>query len=187
MFSYLNPAGTTAIPGKTLPITHISLGETIAMAAASTNGIIALLRHRGRQYVERDDGDRRCGGGGGAHHSDRAMLFHVRRRLERPAWARKLISPSRRWSSRRAYFTFIVRPVGTVTSNTLTVTGSVGFTDTTHESRTGRRQRRSRHVLITMLHEYWETMGTTDALEITRLEARTLSAHRPRYGVVRGV
>ena len=29
-------------------------------------------------------------------------------------------------------------------------------------------------VLITMLHEYWETMGTTDALEITRLEARTL-------------
>jgi hypothetical protein len=40
VFSYLNPAGTATLPGKTLYITGVRWGRTVASAAASTNSVI---------------------------------------------------------------------------------------------------------------------------------------------------
>ena len=39
LFAYLNPVGTATLPGKTLYVTGIRVGETMALAAASTNVI----------------------------------------------------------------------------------------------------------------------------------------------------
>jgi hypothetical protein len=127
VFSYLNPAGTNAIPGKTLYITGVNLGRTIAAAAASTNGIML-------HYA--------LGIGGTAsatNTSDAATTVAPRiytldscyftssatvgtmvegRSIE---FGTPLVIPP------GCYLQFIVRPVGTVASNTLTVTGSVGF------------------------------------------------------------
>lgn len=43
IYSYLNPAGTNALPGKTLYITGVRIGELIARAAASTNTSITVF------------------------------------------------------------------------------------------------------------------------------------------------
>lgn len=43
IYSYLNPAGTNAMPGKTLYITGVRIGELIARAAASTNTSITVF------------------------------------------------------------------------------------------------------------------------------------------------
>ena len=43
IFSYLNPAGTATLPGKTLYITNVIVGELIAFAAASTNTLITMF------------------------------------------------------------------------------------------------------------------------------------------------
>jgi hypothetical protein len=43
VFSYLNPAGTATLPGKTLYITGCRLSELIAIAAASTNTSIMMF------------------------------------------------------------------------------------------------------------------------------------------------
>jgi hypothetical protein len=40
VFAYVNPAGTATLPGKTLYITQVKWGNTAAIAAASTNSII---------------------------------------------------------------------------------------------------------------------------------------------------
>jgi len=127
VFSYLNPAGTTAIPGKTLYITHISLGETIAMAAASTNGIMlcfaigvgstssATTATEGAAVVAA-----RIIPMGQCYFASTATIGTTCVGKEIDFSQSPLVIPQ------GMYFTFIVRPVGTVTSNTLTVTGSVG-------------------------------------------------------------
>jgi hypothetical protein len=43
IFSYLNPAGSATLPGKTLYITGAIVGELIAFAAASTNTLITMF------------------------------------------------------------------------------------------------------------------------------------------------
>ena len=40
MFAYLNPAGTATLPGKTLYITGVRVGESVATTVASTNSIV---------------------------------------------------------------------------------------------------------------------------------------------------
>jgi hypothetical protein len=42
VFSYANPAGSATLPGKTLYITSVRVGELIATAAASTNTVITM-------------------------------------------------------------------------------------------------------------------------------------------------
>jgi hypothetical protein len=127
VFSYLNPAGSNAVPGKTLYITHISLGETIAMAAASTNGIMlcfafgvgstasATTATEGAAVVAA-----RIIPAGQCYFLSTTAIGTTCAGKEIDFSQSPLVIPQ------GMYFTFIVRPVGTVASNTLTVTGSVG-------------------------------------------------------------
>lgn len=126
VFSYLNPAGTAAIPGKTLYITGINIGQTVATAAASTNGILlcyaagvgstspnttategaAIVAAR---IVALDQVYFKLGAVVGDTQPGKNIDFS----------SGPLVVPA------GCYFTFIVRPVGTVTSNTLVVQGMV--------------------------------------------------------------
>ena len=127
VFSYLNPAGTNAIPGKTLYITGVNLGRTIAAAAASTNGIMLCYA---------------LGIGGTAsatNTSDAATTVAPRIYTLDSCYFTSSAAVGTMVEGRSiqfgtplvippgCYLQFIVRPVGTVASNTLTVTGSVGF------------------------------------------------------------
>ena len=125
LFAYQNPAGTNALPGKTLFITGIRIGETSVVTVASTN-VIALffsvgvastavatstadstttvaprIQTLGQQAFTATEAP-------GAY----AAGFEVR--FDSP-----LVVPQ------GAYLHIICRPVGTVTSNTLVVQGTV--------------------------------------------------------------
>lgn len=128
VFAYLNPAGTATLPGKTLYITNVRWGKTVAAAAASTNSIVL-------NYI--------IGVGGTAANTSTADAA--------AAWGpRGVVVDSIPFKSTAVvgdyveggdfdcdqapivvppgcYLMWIVRPYGTVASNTLTVNGTVSF------------------------------------------------------------
>ena len=126
LFAYLNPIGTAAIPGKTLYVTGVRIGDTSASVGATANAIflsyIVQVENSAVATSTADAATTTAGkatviGGQGFTAGDVAgtmkpgfdMTFNP-----------PLVVPSGK------YFTVIARPFGTVTSNTLVVTGSVG-------------------------------------------------------------
>jgi hypothetical protein len=125
VFAYLNPQGTNALGGRTLYITGIRVGECVAQAAASTNAIMLLFAAAvGSTAAATTTADAattvapRIVPLGSAAFLSTAVIgtstpgFEVR--FDSPL----VVPPG-------AYWHFIVRPVGTVASNTLTVHGTV--------------------------------------------------------------
>lgn len=128
VFSYLNPAGSATLPGKTLYITGIRVGESCAVAAASTNSMILM-------HV--------CGVGSTTSATTATEAATV-------VAARGVVLGSHGFGASDAtgtmkngyqvdfsngplvvppglYISFIIRTLGTVASNTLVVSGSVAF------------------------------------------------------------
>ena len=125
IFAFLNPVGTAAITGKTLYVTGIRIGETSATVAAATNGIflsfIALVEASSSILPGSDSATNTSGksivlGGQGFSATDVAGTtkpgFDI-------SFNSPLVIPSGK------YLHIVVRPFGTVTLNTLVVTGSV--------------------------------------------------------------
>ena len=127
VFAFLNPVGTAAVPGKTLYVTGVRIGESVASVAAATNPIflsyIVTAEASAANTTTGDAATTVSGksiviGGQGFTAGDTAgtmkegfgMDFHS-----------PLVVPAGK------YLNLIVRPFGTVTSNTLVVRGSVAF------------------------------------------------------------
>lgn len=125
VFAYLNPAGTNAIPGKTLYITGIRCGEAYASAAASTNAIcLTCIVAVGSSAAATSTAD------AATTVSPKATVLGAYGFLAtaaqgsvQPGFEMQFDSPLVVLPGQ--YFHFIVRPFGTVTSNTLVVTSSV--------------------------------------------------------------
>jgi hypothetical protein len=124
VFSYLNPAGSATLPGKTLYVKSIRVGETIALAAASTNGIMLVFAVGvGSTAASTATGDGaatvgpRIGVLGSCYFTAAAAIGQTAQGWE-VTFDSPLVVPA------GTYLHLIVRPVGTVASNTLVVTGS---------------------------------------------------------------
>lgn len=125
VFAYLNPAGTASLPGKTLYITGIRVGECVALAAASTNAI-ALFFAAGvgstAAATTTTEGAAAVAARivplGATGFGATAAIGDVRSGFQVDFNGGPLIVPS------GTYLHLIVRPVGTVTSNTLVVGGT---------------------------------------------------------------
>jgi hypothetical protein len=125
VFAYLNPAGTNAIPGKTLHVTGIRCGEAYAAAAASTNAIfLSCIVSAGATAAATSTGDAATTVGlrgvvvGGYGFVATDVIGSVRPGFDVTFTTPLVVPPG-------CYFHFIVRPVGTVTSNTLVVHSSL--------------------------------------------------------------
>ncbi len=125
VFAYLNPAGTAALPGKTLYVTSIRVGECVAQAAASTNAITLFFAAGvGSTAAATSTADAAATVGprivplGATGFGATAAIGDVRGGFTVDLNGGPLVVPP------GTYFHLIVRPVGTVTSNTLTVAGS---------------------------------------------------------------
>jgi len=128
VFSYQNPAGTSTLPGKTLYITGVRWGKTVASTAASTNSVIL-------HYIVG------VGSTTSATNATEAAAAIAARGIvvdTIPFIATSALGDFREGGELNlgeaplvvppgAYVQWIVRPVGTVTSNTLTVTSTVAF------------------------------------------------------------
>jgi hypothetical protein len=124
VFAYLNPAGTATLPGKTLYVTSIRVGETIATAAASTNGIMLIYAVGvGSTAAATSTADGaatvgpRIGVLGSCYFTATAAIGQTAAGFE-VSFRSPLVVPA------GTYLHLIVRPVGTVASNTLVVNGS---------------------------------------------------------------
>ena len=128
VFSYLNPAGSATLPGKTLYITGIRVGETTVTTVAATNAItLSYAAGIGSTSSATNATEsasvvaaRIVPLGQVAFTSSAAVGTFA------PGWTvdftqGPLVCPS------GTYVQFIVRPFGTVTSNTLVVCGTVTF------------------------------------------------------------
>jgi len=125
VFAYLNPAGTAALPGKTLYVTGVRVGEAYVSAAASTNAMflsyIIMVGNSAAGTATADAATTVAGKsltiGGHAFTPTEAVGNYkagFEMRFDSP-----LMVPAGH------YFHFIVRPFGTVASNTLVVTSSL--------------------------------------------------------------
>ncbi len=128
IFSYQNPAGTSTLPGKTLYITGIRVGETCVSTAASTNAIIL-------SYAAG------IGSTSSATTATEGAIIVAARIV--PLGQASFLSTAAVGDMKNGFYTdfsnsplvcypghyvqFIVRPFGTVASNTLVVTSSVTF------------------------------------------------------------
>jgi len=125
VFAFLNPAGTAALPGKTLYVTGVRVGEAYVATAASTNAMLLsyiLMVGNSATNTSSNDAPATVSGksvtiGGHGFTPTEAVGnskagFEVR--FDSP-----LMVPAGN------YFHFVVRPFGTVTSNTLVVTSSL--------------------------------------------------------------
>jgi len=128
VFAYLNPAGTATLPGKTLYITGARVGEIMAKAAASTNVVTVY-----------------CALGIGSTASATTATEGIAITAARIVPVGQTFWPAAAavgdtkggWDIDFShaplvcypgtYVQFIVRPSGTVTSNTLTLSGLVRF------------------------------------------------------------
>lgn len=125
IFAFLNPAGTAAIPGKTLYITSIRVGEAYANAAASTNPIqLTYIVGVGGTSATTNVADSTTTSSQkalvvGSHgFTSTAAVGSVQPGFE-VNFSSPLVVPA------GTYFIFIMRPFGTVTSNTLVVSSSL--------------------------------------------------------------
>lgn len=128
VFAYLNPSGTSNLPGKTLYITGIRVGETAVIAAASTNAItLSYAAGVGSTAVNTSTADSATALGpriiplGQVSFPSTAAAGSFVSGWQVDFSHGPLVVPP------NTYLHFIVRPFGTVTSNTLTVTGMVTF------------------------------------------------------------
>jgi len=128
VFSYQNPAGSATLPGKTLYITGVRVGESCAVAAASTNSMI-LMHIIG------------VGSTSSATTATEAATVVAARGVV--VGSHGFGASDAAGTMKQGYFvdfsngplvvppglfiSFILRTFGTVTSNTLTVSGSVAF------------------------------------------------------------
>ena len=126
VFAYLNPAGTSTLPGKTLYITGIRVGESVAQAAASTNAItLHFAAGVGSTAAATSTADAAATVGprivplGSTGFGATAAIGDMREGFQVDFSNGPLVVPP------GTYWHFIVRPVGTVTSNTLVVAGTV--------------------------------------------------------------
>lgn len=128
IFSYLNPAGSATLPGKTLYITGIRVGETTVTTVAATNAITLSYAAGIGSTAPATTGTESTSViaarivplGQVAFTSTAAVGTFA------PGWMvdfshGPLVCPP------GTYVQFIVRPFGTVTSNTLVVCGTVTF------------------------------------------------------------
>lgn len=126
VFSYQNPVGTATLSGKTLYITGVRVGETAVIAAASTNAITLTFGLA-------------VGGTSSATTQTEAAAVVAARITAlgqvaftataavgeyKPGFEFRFDSPLVVYPGH--FMVFIVRPFGTVASNTLTVTGTLG-------------------------------------------------------------
>lgn len=125
VFSFLNPQGTNALTGKTLYITGIRCGEAYASAAASTNPIfLSCIVAVGSTSPNTNIAEAATTVGakavvvGGYGFTSSAAAGSVQ-----PGFEMRFDSPLVVYPG--CYFSFIIRPFGTVTSNTLVVTSSL--------------------------------------------------------------
>lgn len=125
IFSYLNPVGTAALPGKTLYITGIRIGETNATVAAAAGGMflsyIAMPEASASSTATADAATTTSGksivlGGQGFASTDVAGTM-------KPGFEISFPSPIAIPTGK--YLHIVVRPAGTIALNTLVVTGSV--------------------------------------------------------------
>lgn len=128
VFSYLNPVGTVTLPGKTLYITGVKYGNTVATAAASTNSInLNFIVGIG-------------GTSSATNQTESANVVATRGTVIDviPFKSTAVVgdyvpggfvdfSNGPLVCAPGTYVQFIVRPYGTVTSNTLVVNGTVAF------------------------------------------------------------
>jgi hypothetical protein len=127
LFSFQNPAGTAALPGKTLYITGVRVGQSVASVTAATNPIflsyIVTVEASAATTSTSDAATTVSGkstviGGQGFTAGDGAGTMKEGFRME---FTSPLVVPAGR------FVNLIVRPFGTVTGNTLVVHGSVAF------------------------------------------------------------
>lgn len=125
VFAFQNPAGTAALPGKTLYITGIRVGEAYVSAAASTNAMflsyIVMVGNSAATTSTADAATTVSGksitvGGHGFTPTEAVGNY-------KPGFEVRFDSPLMVPAGH--YFHFVVRPFGTVTSNTLVVTSSL--------------------------------------------------------------
>ena len=125
IFAYLNPAGTATLPGKTLYVTGIRIGDTSVATVAATNPIflsyIVMAEASSATTSTADAATTTSGkstviGGHGFGASDPVGTM-------KPGFTMDFNSPLVVPAGK--YLTVVVRLFGTVTSNTLVVTGSV--------------------------------------------------------------
>ena len=125
IFAYQNPTGTNALPGKTLYITSIRVGEGYAAAAASTNAMqLTYIVTVGGTSATTSTADgvttvaHRAIVVGSHGFAATAALGSVQPGFEVNFSSPLVIAPG-------TFFVFIMRPFGTVASNTLVVSSSL--------------------------------------------------------------
>jgi hypothetical protein len=125
VFAFLNPVGTATVPGKTLYVTGVRVGEAYVSAAASTNAMFLsyiLMVGSSAANTSTADAATTVSGksltiGGHGFTSTEAVGNY------KPGFEMRFDSPLMIPAGH--YFMFVVRPFGTVTSNTLVVTSSL--------------------------------------------------------------
>ena len=125
VFAFLNPAGTATLPGKTLYVTGVRVGEAYVSTAASTNPMflsyIIMVGNSASATNTADAAGTVAGksiviGGHGFTSTETVGNY-------KPGFEMRFDSPLMVPAGH--YFHFIVRPFGTVASNTLAVTSSL--------------------------------------------------------------
>ncbi len=128
VFAYLNPAGTSTVPGRTLYITGVKWGKTVAAAAASTNSInvnYIVAAGSNNSATTTTDSANTVGPRGTVvdtipFKSTAAIGDYVEGGQIDFGQAPLVCPPG-------CYVHWVVRPYGTVASNTLVLHGSVSF------------------------------------------------------------
>lgn len=129
VFAYLNPAGTATLAGKTLYVTGIRWGNTVATAAASTNSInLNYWVGVGGTAANTSTADAAAAWGPRPlvvdvvpFKSTAAIGDYVPGGFMDLSEGPLVVPPG-------CYLFWVVRPYGTVASNTLVVHGTVAFT-----------------------------------------------------------
>jgi hypothetical protein len=125
VFAYQNPTGSVTLPGKTLYITGVRVGEAYVSAAASTNAMflsyILMVGSSAANTATADAATTVAGksitvGGHGFTATETVGNY-------KPGFEMRFDSPLMIPAGH--FLMFVVRPFGTVTSNTLVVTSSL--------------------------------------------------------------
>ena len=125
VFAFLNPVGSTTLPGKTLYVTGVRVGEGYVSTAAATNSIfLSYILMVGASATNTSTADAATTVSGksitiGGHAFTSADVVGNARAGFEMRFDSPLMVPAGH------YFTFVVRPFGTVTLNTLVVTSSL--------------------------------------------------------------
>jgi hypothetical protein len=125
VFAYLNPVGSVTLPGKTLYVTGVRVGEAYVSTAASTNAIfLSYIIMVGASSATTSTADAATTVSGksltiGGHGFTATETIGNYKAGFEMRFDSPLMVPA------GYYFTFVVRPFGTVASNTLVVTSSL--------------------------------------------------------------